>query len=769
MTKVIEKRQAQLISILQAWNSLSKTQQQDSINLIIPLIESASLMEVISKNQALRTQLDNFRTKYEESLGADIAQLGASDLSTKSVELLAEIKKIENSDLELDSKRSAVKEFLKSQNFTLQAFREKLLAEVDHKYQHAHSRVSWNYGKFIKEIYNNSNPEKKSQFSDLINEIVSQENEGMFFEKLVEMNRLADIPARFDLLKDAFNIDGIEEHTAINQGTLYRANLDNSDLIDQIKSGPQITMEEKAREFFIQNSELKSIKVDTKTFKETIRSEENSALPPQEKTQESLKRIKDTVGDVTIGFEVEFLLLPKGGPKAEKARKKNDLEKLNKGLADIDSRKKMRVNYGFPADEIAYTPNTMLLFEETELVEIAAENGPINHEKKSAVKEFLEEQKRFNDASTCDQAIKNIDLLTAEEIFCLDLFFLQYDKAVENRYVLDDVFDWRKSREENFSNILSDIATKGSFYKKTLDMIRAHEFSIGEFPVETAREDLEKSLAHMREVASDHGLRAKDRDVQMNIGVAKSGQSLLKIDVKENDEAKEVVIPGATVDIGKSLQRAMARVMDDYQWVQRKGQNVAGISIGVDRKKVLLPQLKGTPYFISYDEAKHTPSSSAFPVHRDNTGKSGVIRLACINEDLAVYELRLISNNTHIPYFDEAPREIFNGIELVPEIFVPYLAEELEKMISMEKSESEISVNYNGSVNAMPPLSLKSLEQKEIVAPPSTHEEFDKESLSSIDELAENLEEKLRNMNELPSSKIHKPQIQVATKTYERQ
>ena len=73
MTKVIEIRQAQLISILEAWNSLSTTQQQDSINLIIPLIESASLLEVISKNQDLRTQLDNFRSKYKESLSADIA------------------------------------------------------------------------------------------------------------------------------------------------------------------------------------------------------------------------------------------------------------------------------------------------------------------------------------------------------------------------------------------------------------------------------------------------------------------------------------------------------------------------------------------------------------------------------------------------------------------------------------------------------------------------------------------------------------------------
>jgi hypothetical protein len=761
MVKIIEKRQQQLTSILQAWNDrLSVEQKRNSINFIIPLIESASLLESISRNASLRSQLDNFRTNYEAALGADISKLGASDLSQKSVQILAEVKKIENSELALEEKRLEVKKVLAAEGLSLTDFRSQLLGEVDHKYQHAHSRVSWNYGNFIQRIFDSSNPEKKAKFSDLINEINSQENEELFFERLVEMNSLADIPASFDLLKDSFQIDGIEEHTAINQGTLYRANLDNSALIAEIESSAQESLEEKAQEFFIQNSELKSIKADTKGFKRDLNSEERSVLRTEEKTQESFRNVSNSVGKVTIGFEVEFLLLPKGGPKAEAARKKNDLEKLNKGLADIDSRKKMRVNYGFPANEIAYTPNALLLFEEDELAEIASENGEINQDKRTAVKNFLIEQKETASAEKLalyDQALEKIDLLTAEEIFCLDLFFLKNEQAVQHRYVLDDVFDWRKNREENFENILSDIAIKGSFYKKTLDMIRAHEFSIGEFPIETAKENLEESLTHLRKVASEHGLRAKDRDVQMNIGVAQNEQSLLKIGVRENNNGdKEVIIPGSTVDIGKALQRAVAKMMEDYPWTQRKGQNIPGISIGVDRKKVLLPQLQGSPYFVSYDEEKHTPSSSAFPVHRDNTGKSGVIRLACIDENLAVYELRLISNNTHVPSFDEAPREIVNGIELVPEIFIPYLANELEQIILNDKTEGEVLVNYNGSVNLMPPLQLKRAEEI-FIAPPSSPRDSDSLEEDFID----------ISRNETPGNLIEKPTLHTTIKSYQ--
>jgi len=56
------------------------------------------------------------------------------------------------------------------------------------------------------------------------------------------------------LLKETFGIDGIEEHTAINQGTLYRANLDNPTLIRDIMQQEGTDLETKAQEFFTQKS-----------------------------------------------------------------------------------------------------------------------------------------------------------------------------------------------------------------------------------------------------------------------------------------------------------------------------------------------------------------------------------------------------------------------------------------------------------------------------------------------------------------------------------
>ncbi len=717
MTKIIEQRQEQLTQILDAFNNLQPEHQKKAINLVISILESASLLEALMPHQPLRNQLDIFKNNYEKNLNADISQLGKSDLSQDSVDTLRQIKEIEFLDLTLPQKRESINTLLSEKNKNLSEFRQKLVQETDHKYQHAHARVSWNYGNFINSILQNLNTEKKEQSNLLLSEILLHENEELFFEKLVELNKLCDIPSNFDLLKRNFGLDGIEEHTAINQGTLYRANLDNSDMLHNIENfNSNQNLFTKAQDFFTQTSEKKSIKIDTKKFKEELQ-KDNSL-------DQSFQAIKENVGDVTIGFEVEFLLLPKKGPNAvaNQLANQTEIERLNKGLADIDSRAKMRTNYGFPSDDIAYTPNLLLFYNNEELAEIAGQNSQVNHEKREEVKNFLNSRINEENREIFEAAIKNIDLLTAEEIFCMDLFFVKNEEAIKNRYVLDDVFDWRNSSvDKNLNNIISDIAYKGSFYKKTLDMIRAHEFSIGEFPIETATQDLEISLAHMREIASQHGLRAKDRDVQMNIGVAKEDNSLLKINVETTENGdKLVTIPGSTADIGKALQNALARMMDDYPWTQRKGQNINGVSVNVDRKKVLLKDLKDTPYFTKYDETKHTPNSSAFPVHRDNTGKSGPVRLACINEDLAVYELRLIGNNTHVPYYDEAIREVFNGVELIPEIFIPYLIQELDKTIEQEKSPQKVSVEYDGTVAIIPTIKLKRAEENSLPCPPST-------------------------------------------------
>ena len=88
---ILSQRQDQITSILQAWNSLPSNIQKASINLVMPLIESASLFEKISPNQNLETQLEAFKENYNSIYQTDIAALGASDFSPDSMLMLEEI------------------------------------------------------------------------------------------------------------------------------------------------------------------------------------------------------------------------------------------------------------------------------------------------------------------------------------------------------------------------------------------------------------------------------------------------------------------------------------------------------------------------------------------------------------------------------------------------------------------------------------------------------------------------------------------------------
>jgi hypothetical protein len=100
-----------------------------------------------------------------------------------------------------------------------------------------------------------------------------------------------------------------------------------------------------------------------------------------------------------------------------------------------------------------------------------------------------------------------------------------------------------------------------------------------------------------------------------------------------------------------------------------------------------------------------TSDSSAFPVHRQNTGKSGTIRLARLGgeSDEAVYEVRLLANNPHAPYFDEHPRQIFNGAEITVEIFQEYLKKELEGLKIVD-GEQRIAIEKDGKITPVPPI-----------------------------------------------------------------
>ncbi|MBM5781813.1 MAG: hypothetical protein FJ368_00135 [Pelagibacterales bacterium] len=78
-----------------------------------------------------------------------------------------------------------------------------------------------------------------------------------------------------------------------------------------------------------------------------------------------------------------------------------------------------------------------------------------------------------------------------------------------------------------------------------------------------------------------------------------------------------------------------------------------------------------------------------------------MIRLARINPDLAVLELRLIGNNTHVPNYDESVKQVFNGMDKLPEVVFPYIIESLEEA-NLSYNPTKVNVNFDGTIDALP-------------------------------------------------------------------
>ena len=739
---ILQNRISQLTTILQAWNELGEDSQKKSINFISEFILSASLFQKFSDNKNLETQLTSFQENYQKLFGSDLTKLGTSDLSPENVKILNEIKKIENDkNNKLPEKRGEISSLLAKEKLTIQEFRESLVAESLDKYSHAHFKVMRNYGNFIEHLETNLNSEKKKEFDNLKAKLTAAEDEKEFFKHLVLLNNFADIPSNFEKLSE-FRIDGLEEHTLINQGTLYRSYLDRGESINKVLGvDDPANASKSATEYFVKNGNLKSIKVNTEEILKVFRNRKDDPekiLEDSHPKEESKKRKREESLQLTLGFEIEGVLSTKGGFEAEKERLENlsEFQIIKRALADNDARKKMRETYGFPSSKIGHSPNPMLLYEEDELNNFKTQHHGQYGDKISTIKEYLEKEKKNHsqESAKFDKAIKNIELLSQEEIFFLDLFYMRKDKTKENRIAIDDLFDWRDNKDnhqEKFFGVLQEIGEKGGFYQKTLDMIRVTEFAIGEFPLEDANEKFSESLKYFRDVAKEHGLRLKDRGVQTNFGAKYKGETL-KISTENSGEELEVSTNQLTVIVSKALQKAVTRLLEEDPSLQREGQDIVGVGVGVDRKKGLIKETTRTDFIETFG-SKHSKDSSAFPLHRMNTGKSGMMRIASISGDdnafkiieisdgkerrerVAVLEVRLIGNNPHAPSPDGFPRLIFNGAEVIVEKLIKYVEEEFSKL-SLEKENiaEKVLIEKDGKIAEIPAIFPKN---KELQAP----------------------------------------------------
>ena len=151
-----------------------------------------------------------------------------------------------------------------------------------------------------------------------------------------------------------------------------------------------------------------------------------------------------------------------------------------------------------------------------------------------------------------------------------------------------------------------------------------------------------------------------------------------------------------------------------------KVQDIAGVEVGVDHKKGLIGETKGTDYISTFGP-EHSKDSSAFELHRKDTGKSCMLRLASISGDdntfkiikisdgkerrkrVAVLEARIIGNNPHAPYHDGFPRLIFNGAEVIVEKLIKYVEEEFSNLsLEKEKIDERVLIEKNGKIISIP-------------------------------------------------------------------
>ncbi len=685
----IQQKTTQITKILQKWNHLEDhNQQRQAVNFMIDLLPSASILSSIPQDEAeeLKIQLTKFKENYQNLFGKDISQNGQFDLNVEMRETLKEIDKIDRSaDLSREEKQQKTQEFIATTSYqNLAKFREELDENTKYKYQLAHASVSYNYGEYFRYLEQQLPENQQKEYREIKSGFLQTTESEDYFNNFVKLVKFLDLPQNFDKLKRRFNLDGLQEHTLINQNTGYIANLDPASTLDFIE---QQTLDN----FFANVAEFKSIK-------------EKSDEPKLSSSLEVIPSEITSSSGLSIGFELETDLTAQNGSRGEDIRQQSftQFQRLARNLADNSSRINMRSKYGLSSEEIAPTPNLLLLYENSDLAEIDLINPNILE-----ISEFLKQKSSTfpKHKELFERAENNLKLLTDEEIFIFDLFFINQEKSSQHRLAMDDIFDWRDNevqRDDKFLKILEDIAYRGSFYRKTVDMIRATELAIGEFPVQESSERFSNALIYFRKIAEKHSLRAKDRGIQINIG-----QENIKLFSEGSNETFKLWTDSDTADIGILIQKSLSKLLKENPQFERKGLRISKEIANEDLEEpsITIDRVKGfgKNHFKSQYTTTFNPSEksadigyiSAFPIHRENTGKSDPIRLAKIgtDSDLAVYEIRLIGNNPHWPYDDRYPRIIQNQAHDIVLKFTKILNDEAIKTFSTQPEISSPSKN----------------------------------------------------------------------------
>jgi len=642
----------------QKWSALSDSNKKQKINLILPFIQLNSYLDAIAQNENSRHELEDFGNEYERIYGVNIREMNKSDIAPQ---LLARIEETQERGEKLNQEEQSQ------------------LLQYEDKYIHAHNRVMFNYGSFLKIARDNSVDEpKKEEISNQIQTLKNTENPAEFLPLLSEINR------NFELEKYSAAIpkDDLENHALLNQMTSYALNLAQTS---------QILLDENSFTKTLEMFEPSATKFAAKR---------NVKIPD---LSEFSSTLKDKGIEMTVGLESEFLLNSLEKKYAPKSETEKNIA-IKKILADINARRKMQTKYGFE-------PTLPEIDDMTPLLSSTPKEGGIGRADFKPIVENIKKQTDELYKNTPeilrdhDGEVQEIERLVANfteaESFFYKLFFLE-DFAILHKVEMDDIYDPSKSREENFRNTWN-LIKENRFHEKLLDMIQAHEIAVGPHDVSEILQEKNSVFEKMRLLANQSGASLDDANVQVNSAFTiktESGEKenilLPKIIAKENGEI-EIEFNALGRQFLQLMEEAVAE-LGEVAGVLRQDK----VNTSLDRNKVVAKQLENT------DFRKVNPDFPAFLNHKILAAKNSPLRLSFINDKVAVVELRLVGNNTHFAKFDEAQNLYLSGIDFVAEEFLPRVSQKIGQFVDSKTKEKlvelyrqKVSVNHQGQIEGL--------------------------------------------------------------------
>lgn len=720
--------QERLSEIHSDWNNLGDEAKKQKINFILPMMQMVSVVWVMQgikgnqeKVEGCGAMLDSFQGEFRRLYGHDhdIGTVGNTDIPAGLFQQIEEVQK---------NGEKASEELISQ------------LLDYDKKYTIAQSKMMFNYGRILNEIFEESVEQKKREIYDMVQHVDNLEDTSDLAKEMRQIH------SKFEVEKSSTKMSGGEIR---GEGKLHIDSIENHALLCQMSSnGQNISKISKVlmNNQLFEEAKQTMGKIGQKPVKYALK---NSKEDSQQETKETrdgsvtndlsgFSDLLETKGlSMQVGFETEYLL---GSLDSYWPSSAND--RIKTALGDLNGRRKMELKYGFTPTIPAITDMTLFLSEnqeeqkkvEEEEVKESRLNGVLKSGKKFDLALIKRDINGFIDRSDWEavrdqigtnssRAIaskedaskedlkeffsKRVDEFTVAEIDFYKTLFLNHDPETSLKIEMEGVFDPKKSKDENIMTIIPFIGS-GMFHEKTLDAIRAHEISVGPFEIGNAVENLDKTIEAIRLSANQSGSSINNPNVQLNhslwvdVDGEKRNAFFPEIRTDENGD-KIIKISRLGADFVLLISQSFAEMTGQPGILRGQTEILASL----DLKKGIGEDLEGSEYL------EHDPNINFYSNHREKTGKAGTIRVAVCSKtnEVAVVEGRLVGNNPHFAIFDESETLFESSVEFVPGKILQKIAKKAEDYLDGKDKdevrrlyEEKVIINTKGRIEGYDPV-----------------------------------------------------------------